>query len=76
MKRYWVVKNITGEDVPLKISLWSGQEVDDVFHANETAVINNSDAIYVLRYVDPLGEYFSIEVRYEDDTVPWHKEGF
>ena len=77
MKYYWVVKNKTGEDIPLKIRLWNGQEVEDVFHANEVVVLNNQDSIHHLRRIDPLCEVFSFERREEESQGHnWRVEGF
>lgn len=77
MRPYWVVRNVAGEDVPLKIRLWSGQEVDDVFHADEVVVIHKYDAIAVLRYIDPAGAVFAIEMKMEyPQKINWQKEGF
>jgi hypothetical protein len=77
MRPYWVIRNKTEEDVPLNITLWSGQEVDDVFHANEVAIIRNPDILWIFRHIDPLEEVFSIEQRIEEvEKVDWQKEGF
>ena len=77
MKLYWIVRNNTEEDIPLSIKLWSGQEVDDIFYANEVAIIRNPDVLWIFRYIDPAGEVFTIEQRIEDvERVDWQKEGF
>lgn len=75
--RYWIVKNITDEDIPLTIRLWSGAEVEDVFHAKETVVISNQDAIHTILQADPWGDSLRVTEKVEEvESIEWKKEGF
>ena len=77
MKHYWVAKNISDEDVEFKIKLWNGSVVADVFHANETVILNSNDVVAQLRLADPYRKFLSIEVRIDQsEGINWKKEGF
>jgi len=73
----WRVENVSGEDIPLQIRTWTGQVIDDVFHAGEVVLVSSYDACNAIRRYDPTGRYVSVQpVVEKEEKVNWKKEGF
>ena len=70
----WNVRNISRSDIPLKIKTWSGQIIEDVFHAGEIVSVND-EGYAALRRLN-MEECFFVESICEDASVNWKKEGF
>jgi len=72
----YTIKNISGQNIPLALTLRSGVVVEDVLRAGEVAVaITNMQVVHYFQQHE-FWEHVTVERIVEKSKATWLKEGF